>query len=193
MTVSPSSSARHEKLMRHAASARGDVAGEVNRKRRRPIFLVLLAACAFMLVVGVTLKHGRSRPEPASLVRERMTSMILNGAWLGGLFVQADGVDPTSGDLLHFRATADTVLLTAERAAIVFDADAATMSFDLTRVVLVGADDEVANGEGSMMSLDTHRLGPFPLTIRVQAEPVQPDATELLREFAEVPTDLPLR
>lgn len=193
MTVSPSSSARHEKLLRHAASARGVVAGEVNRKRRRPVFLVLLMACILMLVIGVTLKHGRTKAEPASLVRERTTEMILRGAWLGGLFVKADRVDPVSGDLLQFRANADTVLLTAERATIVLDADASTMSFDLMRVVLVGADDEVENGEGRMVSLDSHRLGPFPLTIRVQADPKQPNATELLREFAEVPTDLPLR
>lgn len=193
MTVSPSPTTRHEKIMKHAAAARGTAVDAAATRRRRPMFLVLLAACALMLVAGVTLKHGRSRSEPASIVRERVVSMVLDGAWLGGLFVHADHVDLATGELVQFRATADTVLLTADRARPIINAEDSTLSFDLTGVVLVGANDEVDDGAGSMVTLASHRLGPFPLSIRVKADPPRMDATELQREFAEVPTDLPLR
>ncbi len=191
MTVSPSSRQRHEKLMRHAASARGDLAPNSGKAtRRRPAFIILLAACVFMLVVGVTLRHRRSNAEPASIVQERISIMVLEGAWMGGLFIKAERIDRLDGALINFRATAENVLLTADRALPLVNAEDASLSFDLSNVILVGASE---SSDGTFRTLESHRLGPFPLSIRVKADPPQLDATDLLREFAEVPTELPFR
>lgn len=166
-------------------------------RRRRPLFLSLLGACVLMLVIGVTWKQQRERPLPESEVRQKVTKMALEGAWLGGLFIQADRLEPRTGDLLGFRATTDALLLSAERARLVLDRDTSAISFELAGVLLVVAERDRADQDGHMAAFDHYTLGPFPLKIKVTADPSLElparDRSEALRQLTEVPLDLPKR
>jgi hypothetical protein len=138
-----------------------------NARRRgasRARLVMPMAGLGLLCASVAMLLHNRTPSgETVSQVARRIQQIALTsgGGELGPWLVSAEHVDPLSGTLLRLRIESGPMIIAAERATLVVNADDNTFSFELSEVVFTRVPDD-EDGEAGVHTLDTHMLGPAP-------------------------------
>lgn len=158
------------------------------------LLLPIFGGGVLLAIVLITANSMVPAAVQASEVRREVRRIAEQGGYLGPFKIQAEHVDPVTGDLVRFSARAETLLLGASRARIEVDAHENAIALVLSGVVVTRLP---APGQGDteaqITSIDRFVLGPFPYQRRIvddgTSRPLPERFEGTLRNLAEMPAD----
>lgn len=146
-----------------------------------PFALAGLAVALIMATVAVL----RPSPHRESDVIRHIQDQAMQDpyGWIGPWRITADSIDPATGEMVGFTLEAETLHLTADRAAVRVDTDANTFSLELSEVHFVPVPESDGQSmDGALTYRAHHVLGPIeydrPIAPDVHAAPDAPDPVD---------------
>lgn len=143
-----------------------------------PFALAGLAVALIMATVAVIRPAAHRESDVIRHIHEQ--ALREPYGWIGPWRITADSIDPATGEMVDFTLEAETLHLTAERAAVRIDADANTFSLELWEVHFVPVPEaEGQSMDGALTYREHHVLGPIEYNRRIAPDVHgPPDAPE---------------
>jgi hypothetical protein len=174
---------RSQALSESSGVPGGTSRGSVERRGRGPgrgrLVIPVMLAGLLVAGVGVVMRLSTPRAITVSAATRQLHELMLrrpSGGRLGEWIVQAQGIDPISGQLRNVNIESDEMRLAARTGVLVVDPDTNSFNLHLTEVVFTRLPGRGAGGEEpELLSLPSHVLGPVPLGRKIVPDAGAPD------------------